>query len=191
MRSAFKFRQALTAVFIFLFTASQTNTQESFKWLLGSPDEVQDVITPSGIRLNAGGFNFPRRKKERKSENWLRARGIAEEYISAPDSSVYDENAPDFRRFCDRLWASPDQMAEWVEEAWINSGLRIDPRTVRVIVMPGPFYVQEARQWRMSWAVGRTVYVAVVHVSLTDDGVHARVRNFRNEVAWAFASQLR
>ena len=114
---------------------------------------------------------------------------MPEEIITG--GGYYDQNAPDFRGFCTRLWAAPEQILHWTDEQWASRPRSVDPSTITVMVEPAPFWVPEVQQWRMAWVSGRVIRVAIVYVSLTDDGVHARVRNYRNELGWALDNLLR
>jgi len=156
-----------------------------YRDLIGQRWDVPLQRTPLGLYLDTGGFEEPRWKRERKSENWLLANGVPQEIVHADPLAYYDENAPDFYRWCVRLWSHVDQLVEWTDEAWL-SGKREGPLVIQV--EPTPFWVPEAQQWRTAWRYSDTWRVCIVHVSLTDDGVHARVRTYRNELAWAFSN---
>ncbi len=172
---------------------TSAKAQNSYREFLGSRWEgVPIARTPKyGIAVDTGGFEFPRWKREQKSERWSRNREIPEWLITGCSDNVLLS----LECFTNRLWADEGQILRWVDEAWESSGgayqSRIRPESVTVRVEAAPFYVSQTGDYRgaWSWGPGRvSAMVFFIGHHAGDSGYQDFV--FKNETDWAFGIML-
>ncbi|MFP5264504.1 MAG: hypothetical protein ACLGJB_21670 [Blastocatellia bacterium] len=176
------------AICIFLLYANANG--QSLRPFLGEPDAAApDKVTPRhSIRYNARGYDRPRLKKIDKTSNWLTRRGL---------ESIISE----FKDYSNQMGVE-SQIPAWIDSAWdeikskwVDCGgqyaslaMRFNPRSLYVVVEPGPFWLPQWSFYAAGSTDGRTI--RALNVWADAEIGSTWVRKFDELVRWEMGNAL-